>query len=328
MSAQDEPDDPLAVREEYFEKIKTLSENLWERRAERPAVEEWLANFSIDWDTTPSEQLHALFLLSHFMYFGDREIRVLLRALYRDLYRYPIIEAIRRDNGDTTDSPTVTAAFDEELARTRFLGLGNPAESGTHLLYYFRQENELPKGLFVHTHQVFGGRLDSADLRVSVPEVTRYVLLDDFCGSGNQAVEYSEKVIGMLRDAATREGLRVEIAYYVLFATYEGLRRVREDSDFDRVEAVYELDETYKLFGDTSRYLRTHPGEINRDFAHQMCTRCGERLYPDFPLGYGDCELLIGFHHNTPDNTLPIFWVDGEEGGWSPMFRRYAKVEQ
>ncbi len=315
------------LREEYFEKIKTLSESLWERRAERPAVDQWLANFEADWEADPSEQLHALFLLSHFMYFGDREIRVLLRSLYRDLYRYPIIESLRRERDDTTDSGALAIAFEDELIKTRFLGLGNPAESGTHLLYYFRQENRLPKDLFVHTHQVFGGRLDSEDLRVAQAEVTRYVLLDDFCGSGNQAREYSEKVIGMLRDASSREGLDVEIDYYVLFATTEGLERVREDSDFNRVDAVYDLDESYRLFGESTRYFRTHPEEINRDFAHQMCGDYGQRLCPAYPLGYGGCQLLIGFHHNTPDNTLPVFWVEDEEEPWSPMFRRYDKVE-
>ena len=31
-------------------------------------------------------------------------------------------------------------------------------------------------------------------------------------------------------------------------------------------------------------------------------------------LGYRDSQLLIGFQHNTPDNTLPIIWYDEQAG--------------
>jgi hypothetical protein len=73
-------------------KIKTLNETVWERRATDPTITEWLDNFAPPSVAAPDERAHALFLLSNFMYFGDREIRGLLKALYRDLYRYPIIE--------------------------------------------------------------------------------------------------------------------------------------------------------------------------------------------------------------------------------------------
>ena len=65
------------LRENWFDKIKTLNERVWESKADRPAIDAWLDNFPDDWNTNPSERLHALYLLSHFMYFGDAEVRVL-----------------------------------------------------------------------------------------------------------------------------------------------------------------------------------------------------------------------------------------------------------
>ena len=61
-------------------------------------------------------------------------------------------------------------------------------------------------------------------------------------------------------------------------------------------------------------------------FAEQMCRFYGSSLVPGDPFGYDNGQLLIGFHHNTPDNTLPIFWYD-EPGGtsWTPIFKRYPK---
>lgn len=209
-----------SLSESFLDKIKTLNERVWEARAARPSVDAWLANFADDWDADPSEKVHALFLLSHFMYFGDAEIRVLLTSLFRDLYKYPIIEHLRETAGGALDARVLQGQFETELTRTRFLGIGNPAESGTHLLYYFRQENGISKDRFIHTHQIFDRRLDSADVRIADPNVKRYVLIDDFCGSGDQATEYSQKVIVAIRDAASRSSVEWKSA-----TTYYSQRR-------------------------------------------------------------------------------------------------------
>ena len=113
MAADDGMND-LALRETFLDKIKTLNERVWESRVGRPAIEAWLDNFTDDWDTDPSERLHALFLLSNFMYFGDEEIRVLLKSLFRDLYRYPIIEKLRDASGGSLDASTLHGEFATE----------------------------------------------------------------------------------------------------------------------------------------------------------------------------------------------------------------------
>src|ERR1022692_692591 len=313
------------LHQQLIDKIKTLNERVWEGRAARPILNEWLDNFANDRSDQPSEKLHALFLLSNFMYFGDIELRVLLKALFRDLFRYPIIEKLRKSAGNTLEAAVLQVQFLNELARSRFMGIGNPAESGTHLLYYFRQENSLAKDLFVHTHQIFDGRLD-ANARLANSSVKRYVIIDDFCGSGDQAMEYSGKVIAAMRQAAERSSTTIEVCYYVLFATTDGLARIRDESEFDRIAAVYELDSSYQTFAEDSRYFRTHPPSIDRDFAYDMCRTHGEQLWPPFPLGYQDGQLMIGFHHNTPDNTLPVLWFDSATPPWTPLFRRYHKM--
>jgi hypothetical protein len=312
----------------WYEKIQTLNERLWEDRATRTDIDSWLGNFDDDLATQPSERLHALYLLSHFMYFGDREIRVLLRAAYRDLFHYRIIARLRRSMGDTLDVSALHAGFQRELDATRFLGLGNPAESGTHLLYYFRQENQLPKTKFLHTHQIFDRRLDAHDVGLADATVRRLVYLDDFCGSGHQAQDYSEKILSVIRDAAGRAGYPIEVCYYVLFATTRGLDEVRGLATFDDVAAVSELDDSYVAFGADSRYFLTQPDSVEPGFAERMCATYGKQLWPDYPLGYDDSQLLIGFHHNTPDNTLPVIWF-GEPSGpaWHPIFRRYGKID-
>jgi hypothetical protein len=302
--------------------IKTLNETVWEHRADRVFVDKWLDNFLADTAEQKSERLHALFLLSQFMYFANRQMRELLRALYRDVYKYPIIECLRRQHNDTTDVAFLGGAFLVERSKTRFLGMGNPSESGCHLLYYFRQENCLPKELFIHGYQVFVRYGATEPPRLRFPQVTRYVFLDDFCGSGEQAKQYSEDILKDLK----RIERNIHVAYYVLFATSGGLKVIREHTLFDDVQCIFELDDTYRCFGNKSLYfLEPHPS-VDKKFAETMCTKYGSNLMPAHPLGFGNCQLLIGFDHNTPDNTLPIIWYDEPgEFQWTPIFKRYPK---
>ena len=254
------------------------------------------------------------------MYFGSRETWALLRALFRDAYRYPIIESIRKSNGDTLDGPFIQGQFANELLATRFLGIGNPAESGTHLLYYFRQENGLPKDLFINPHQIFSRTSRGVALRD--PGVKRYVFIDDMCGSGHQAQEYSQEIVSELKRLAPN----AHATYYVLFATAQALKTIRATTLFDDVNCIFDLDPSFMCFSDSSRYFQKHDPDVDKSTARQMCLQYGRGLWPDHPLGYDDCQLLLGFHHNTPDNTLPIIWYDEPGSTWHAMFRRYPKL--
>ncbi len=313
-----------ALIQSLMTKIKTLNETIWENRASEPAIVDWLHNFVAANPPTPDERAHALFLLSNFMYFGSRQTREMLKAMYRDLYKYPIVESIRRENNHTLDSRIIDRLFSGELERTRFLGVGNPSESGCHLLYYFRQENSLPKGLFIHTHEIFTGPSGKRLLRDA--HVSRYVFIDDFCGSGKQGTDYSRDLVEEIK------GLNptVLVEYHVLFATTHGITKIRNDTAFDAARAIYVLDTSFKCFSAESRYFRTQTEDgIDRTFCEQMCLRYGATMLPaPHALGFEDSQLLLGFHHNVPDNTLPIIWFDEPNGvPWKPIFRRYPKLD-
>jgi len=306
------------VRPRLWPRIKVLHDTVWEGHASGPAVEEWLRNFVSPPDA-PNERLQALCLLSHFMYFGSRQMRTLLKSLYRDKYKYPIVEGIRSRNGDTADSAFIQEEFGKELETTRFLGIGNPSESGVHLLYYYRQENRLERKYFINAHEIISTEEGSRVL--ANPQVTRYVFLDDFCGSGSQGKRYSKKLLAELKQISPNS----HASYHVLFATTSGLEALRDETMFDSVECIYELDSTFKCFSDNSRYFAKPIAGIEKAEVEKMCRSNGGRLDSTDPLGFGDCQLLIGFHHNTPNNTLPIIWFDEPGATWTPIFKRYSK---
>lgn len=302
-------------------KIRILNEKIWENRARDPEIEDWLSNF----DTSASiERLQALFLLSNFMYFGNIQMRELLKSMYRDLYKYPIIEKIRKENNDTTDVLFIKNEFENYLGKTRFLGVGNPSESGYHLLYYFRQENRLPKDLFIHAHKIFKRDPSSRTTNIRNKKVNRYVFIDDISGSGEQGVEYSEDVLFELKNI----NKDVFVAYYLICATEDALDRIRNKTLFDSVQCIYTLDSSFKCFSESSRIFSLKLDEIEKEKVKEMSLKYGLRLCPAHPLGYENCELLIGFQHNIPDNTLPIIWYDNPEiQPWKPIFRRYPKIK-
>lgn len=323
----------LTLDDQLFSKIKVLNETTWESRVHRPQIDEWLKNFADE-----KERTHALFLLSQFMYFGSLQIRELLKSLYRDLFRYPIIETIRKKNADTVELTLLEKEFIRAEKSTRFLGIGNPSESGTHLLYFFRQENRISNTLFINTHEIFkkdaGGTLKLAD-----PLITQYVFIDDFCGSGSQAIDYSKDIVEDIKKLNSN----ATVSYLMLFGTKFGKEQVKKLTVFDFIETVVELDDSFKCFDPSSRYFHNSPTEIDKVYAQSMCEKYGRILMksicalagwtdPDLSvisenakLGWNDSQLLIGFHHNTPDNTLPIIWYDEDAVTWYPIFRRYNK---
>ncbi|MFL5382254.1 MAG: hypothetical protein ACJ8GN_07035 [Longimicrobiaceae bacterium] len=316
-----------ATRNELIRRIKVLSERLWEGHCKSPDIEAWLANFTGRYcGNTQIEQLHALHLLASTSYFGLRELRVLLRAMFRDLFRYPLIQRLRAELGGTRDADELQRRFEMELTCTRFLGMGSPAESGTHLLYYFRQENRLRRELFVNQHELLTSAATDPSVQLVDPTLKRLVFIDDLCGSGEQAERYSRTLLRTIREIASRTGQDVEFHYLVLFGIEAGLERARNESDFTVVSAVSKLDSTDQTFGAKSRVYRKPPPMIDPNLAEQLAVGYGAELWPRWPLGFDNGQLLLAFHHNVPDNSLPILWFDEGAPPWRPAFPRYPKI--
>lgn len=336
------------TKEDIYKRIEILNFTLWENRAFKTHIEAWLNNFQNE-----SDQDYALYMLSRMMYFGADNIRNLLKSLYRDKIRYPLIRDIRNRNGNTLDSSIIESEYLKELKNTRFLGVGNPSESGVHLLYYFRQENNIPKDLFVNTDDLILYEQDKdgivhAKLRDEFKNVKRFIFIDDLCGSGQQATSDDSNVrrcVNNLRSFSPTSN----ISYLILFGLKEGVKKVRDYIEpstgellYDYVDSVIELDESYKCFSDESRYF-TNIENYDRKVAEDVAYRYGyplsyylalkqgykppllELVAKHRALGFGNNQLLIGMHHNTPDNTLPIMWFDEDKSRWTPIFKRYNK---
>lgn len=330
-----EPGHPAGQEKDTFSLLRTritvLNARSWEHKLQWREVQRWLDNFDgRSGHSADVEQLHSLFLLSQFMYYGSREVRVLLRSLYRELILVPIIQRARAAQGNTRDVARILPELENQLSRTRILGIGNPSESGTHLLYFFRQENALSKTSFMNaTDIVKSERAADGSFHRSIrfPDVQDYYFIDDVCGSGDTAKKFSKDVLDEILAMANQAPVRFH--YYCIFGTRKGLGEIRANTVFgENVAAIYELDETFSALSDKSRYLKNHPADIVPSIVREVALHYGALLWPGQPGGYDNNQLVLGFTHNTPDNTLPVFWGHPDHGStipWNSAFQRHWK---
>jgi hypothetical protein len=152
--------------------------------------------------------------------------------------------------------------------------------------------------------------------------VNRIVFFDDIVGSGTQARQYLSGELKKIRAGDPN----FELSFLSLFATTDGLERLNEPELFNgRASCLFELDSSFKAFSGNSRYFTDSPAWFNVMNFQAIAQDYGSGLQPIWPIGYKDGQLLLAFAHNTPDNTLPIFWDQGARTKWHPIFPRFDK---
>lgn len=313
-------------RKNLESKLRNLINHAWDQEVSWAGIDAWLKNFDGSFYDREEEQLYAIFAISRFMYFGKRLVREMLKSLYRDHFCSPIRQRIRRNSGGTLDKKIIDKAFDAELRSTRFIGVGNPSESGAHLLYYFRQVNSLPKDLFADLASTLSYRKTKDRNEVVFDfrgqNITRLVFFDDLVGSGTQVTDYLGEYLSGLRQSNPT----LDIRFMSLFATTSGLEKLNHQKLFNgKAMCLFELDNSFKAFDDDSRYFSTCPNWFDKEKMELITESYGKRIWSNHPLGYKNGQLLIGFSHNTPDNVPPIYWADVKDLPWAPAFLRYHK---
>ena len=272
----------------------------WKNKISNAQIESWLNNFNGQFfNKIENERKLALWLLAHFTYYTQEDIRLLCKNLYNQYLHEKLQEYTGMKLAD---------AINNLLTDTLFVGVGNDSESGNNILYHFRQENLLAKGSF---------EIDSTKTYKNL------VYIDDVTISGNQALEYirSRKISAENTYAA------------MLIATDKAATELSGSSDNSnhiKVISTMVLDERDKAFSQSAYAFSDERIAEIKPTAEEFCRAYGQRAVMGWdymeshPLGYKNGQYMIGLDYNTPDNTLPIFWGTGN--GWVPLFTRYPKI--
>jgi MoaA/NifB/PqqE/SkfB family radical SAM enzyme len=189
------------------------------------------------------------------------------------------------------------------------------AKSSAHLFYPLNKITTMSSKNFIPSKS-----LNPSDKR-------DIVFIDDMIGTGNQAIKYIDilKSNGNIIDQ--------KLNYFAIVGLHDGIEKLKEAKTngiplFKKVEVVDEIEN--KAF-DTGYIFTTNSGD-----AKDIVSKIGEQLSENMPLGYEDSQALVFFRHNTPNNSLPIFWASGEcklfeyfdvdvSVKWNPLFPRKEK---
>ena len=276
--------------DDLIEQIKRISLSAWNNRLEIITLNAWLNNFTGEFfNNKDAERNLALWLVQHFVFYSDHDIRSLSVNLW---WKYIHNRIEEFDSTGFLSDKTLDEKYNYIMDNTVIQPLGNCGESGTNVCYFFRQSNALKK-------EMFSLKKDS---------VYKYlVLVDDATVSGHQAEENLEKY----------NEIKNKEKFILTYISTEKAREYIGDKAFIISSII--MDEKSKCFSANSYSFSRHNNWISS--AKKMCRYYGKKLDPCNPLGYRNGQYLFGFYYNTPNNSLPIFW--GTLGGWTPLFDRY-----
>lgn len=183
-------------------------------------------------------------------------------------------------------------------------------KSSVHLFYSLNKLIEDPSIKFIPSQE-----LQPVDSR-------SIVFIDDIIGTGNQAIKYITK---LKKDG--KIGHR-KLYFFAIIGFKNGIDELKKSGLFEVVIATREI---YNTTFDPGYIFRPEESGLARDMAYTI----GEQLTKDKvgPLGYENSGALFFFEHNSPNNSLPIFWASGKckilealgehtEVNWVPLFPR------
>lgn len=199
-----------------------------------------------------------------------------------------LLEALR---GQTLDTIKIAPVKVKDAAKIK---------SGDALVYEMDAAQDMIPGDFLFSDDPF-----SQKFWVGAEKI---VLVDDFVGSGDQFLE--------MIDSMRESGISVNIDFLATIVIQESGRSKIEDAGipvvslFTRPKALENLAvTTQRDIADLHDIYLSIEGNTN----------CN----PFYSLGYMASEATVTMK-KTPDNTLPIFWHDGDTG-WLTPFPRNSK---
>lgn len=285
------------------EEIIKISNISWDHPLSYEGINNWLSNF--DGSALGSEKAEknlALWLLSGFIHFSLDDVRGYCQCLFSEFIHTKLTEYKK---AHLFQELTLDQQVEHILDSSVFLSLGNDSESGSNILYYFRQINKLDKKVF------------EKDLKEKYENL---VFVDDVTISGIQALTYIPRISGSIS------------ADKMYFLTFLASDTAIDELSYLNVQVLYgnRLTDRERCFSGNSYVFSSESKQAYLLIAKKMCEYYGNIItqgHPEvdgFPLGVDEAQGLFCFFYNTPDNTLPVFWCS--ENNWKPIFKRFEKV--
>lgn len=300
LSSDDENDYILQVVERARNLIRI---KVWDAVEER-RLDTWLGSLR-NFDA----ELLAAFLLDNLSFRSRSQFHSLLDCLFSDLTVQsqgtapPPVSLLQLMRDSRKNRPTYSVGL------APVIGINEPpTKSGPYVLRLAQRQFRICSDWLIWPQQIKSER-----------PFSEIFFLDDFCGTGDQFVEFLE---GINFSAYLSNHPDVRVTYLVAAIHTEGIKSLARSYPQVRVKWAECLDETNNILSGASldRYKVPNFAEKITDQYHSVVRRSGLPSGPNVVDGYGGLGLAYAFAHATPDNTLPIFWM--ETLGLTPLLDR------
>lgn len=251
----------------------------------------WLNQFA------PDERRPMFYLLQRVRFFNSLMVREAVEWLHLNTLKS--LE-IQRNDTESEKSFLITA-------------FGNPAKSGSTLARIYRSTNRLVPANVAHFE-------DIKEQLEQNTEIKHVVCVEDVIGSGEDMLNFLRAVDRKFGQLLAERNISVIIQS--ICALTDGVKKIESEANnlkYKFTLKYYELMD--KCFSQKPEYCNI---DEDWDEIMRIAEKYGRRLRPDKPLGYGDSQMLVVFHDNCPNNTLPILWAQSKEIEfyWQPLFPR------
>jgi hypothetical protein len=179
-----------------------------------------------------------------------------------------------------------------------FSCIGDITSGSTHLAKHFQEESRIKEKLFKNTEEL--------QLFIKQNEkIDTLILIDDFVGSGDTYLKWYKKNTQMLNNCS-------EVFFIALIALIKGINKIEQETN-TKVLCKYILDKGDQVI-DGTLFDFEEKREIRR-----LIDKYSYPIKPDYVNGYDNCQLLLAFEDNIPNNSIGILWWSEN---WTALFDR------
>jgi len=267
----------------------------------------WMKNFK-----TPPECYFAACLLDALIYRSDEQTAAMMRQLFQRCIPDILRLAPPRFTTETDWYQQLKLPIHVKDPHIRIVPVIKPTDpptkSGLLVCRFYRRLLKLNQAFMIWPWQI--------DFAKTIG-VNAFLFVDDFLGTGDQFSRF------MTHFSINDKLVNTDAIYAPLVAHEKGINDLRKSYPELRICAVERLSEKYNLFAEDSLCFQDQ-NNINTPLsAYEFYDNLiKDRNLPisSFKNGYGNFAIAYGFEHATPDNCLPIFWIQNEN--WQPLLER------
>ncbi|HFL3266022.1 TPA: hypothetical protein ACG3I4_001964 [Clostridioides difficile] len=195
-----------------------------------------------------------------------------------------------------------------------FPSIENKYNSSSEMIPLIREIDREEQNKYLYKDTIIHGIQEISD------DIEYIIFFDDISGTGGTITKSLEKNLKFIEDKKI---------YINLIAITEAAEKKIEL--FKKKNNTLDICIKYKYkFGKAFSYME----RLDSNHEHKLY-QFEENIWGNNNnniLGYKDSQILIGFEHNIPNNTISSFWFSSKmvekEIQWNPLFYRYTQKKR